>query len=75
MSKFTDMPGFQNYHEITLAAMTKIVDCNHISESGAKHATRGIIQVLYTLVDLGVITESQFEKYASDTEAALKAKI
>lgn len=72
---YTDVPGFIQYHEATVDAMTKIVDCKHLSERGAEYASMGIIQVLYTLVDLGVITESQFEKYASDTEAALKAKI
>lgn len=72
---YTDVTGFKQYHEATVDAMTKIVDCRHLSESGAEHASRGIIQVLYTMVDLGVISESEFEKYADDTEAALKAKI
>lgn len=72
---YTDVPGFIKYHEATVDAMTRIVDCKHLSERGAEYASMAINQVLYTLVDLGVISEQQFEEYADNTEAALKAKI
>lgn len=72
---YTDVPGFIKYHEATVDAMTKIVDCKHLSERGAEYAWMAFNQMLYTLVDLGVIKESEYEKMTDDTKMALNKKV